>query len=307
MITYLQSLILGLLQGITELFPISSLGHSVLLPWLLNWHGIEADQTKNQSFYLYYVVLLHVATALALVLFYRKTWIRIIVGFWRSIRLRKIDTADGRLAWLLIIATIPAGIVGLVFESELRSLFSKPLAAIIFLALNGVILLVADTTVRNRQRSHGRHRNSQATANTAGGLSNTTAQVSDTVTFKRAFIIGVAQVGALCAGISRSGITMAGGLFSGLSNEDAARFSFLLATPVILGAGLIKLPKVLSSQYANLHGQFAIGAIAAAVAAYIAVRYLDKYFQNRSLRPFAYYCWIFAGLMIVVGLMRGHF
>src|SRR5665213_2965972 len=200
MITYLQAIVLGLLQGVTELFPISSLGHSVLLSWLFNWHGILADQSQSESFFLSFLVVLHVATATALLVFYREIWWRIIKGFFKSVGTRRLDSPDSRLAWLLITATIPAGITGLAFEHILRTQFAKPLSAVVFLFINGCILLVGDRYLkRTSQASHG-------------GLVATTQNVSDKLTLWRAALIGVAQIGALFAGISRSGITMVSGL-----------------------------------------------------------------------------------------------
>src|ERR1700679_349647 len=236
MITYFQAILLGLLQGVTELFPISSLGHSVIVAWLFKWNTILGDEAKSESFFLSFLVVLHVATALGLLIFYRRTWVRIIKGFFGSLKTRKLDDPNGRLAWLLIVATIPAGIIGLAFEHILRTHIAKPLSAIIFLMINGVILLAGD----HYQREHHQKLGEQS-------LSATTRQVSDKLTFKRAGLIGVAQIGALCAGISRSGITMVSGMYSGLNTEDAARFSFLLATPIIMGAGLVKLPDFFSN------------------------------------------------------------
>jgi undecaprenyl-diphosphatase len=296
MITYLQAIIIGLLQGVTELFPISSLGHSVLIAWLLNWHSILADESKSESFFLSFLVVLHVATATALFIFYRKTWWRIIKGFLASLGPKRLTAPDSRLAWLLIVATIPAGLVGLAFESLLRVQFAKPLSAMIFLIINGFILLAGDRYQKNRPRQ----RRKQTTEGTID-------QISAKLTLGRAALIGVAQIGALCAGISRSGITMVSGLYSGLNNEDAARFSFLLATPIIMAAGLLKLPDFFGSLDAGVRGQILAGGVAAAIGAYFSVRYLDKYFQNKSLRPFGLYC-IVAGLALIgLGLVRGHF
>lgn len=296
MISYFQAIILGLLQGITELFPISSLGHSVVLPWVLNWHSILTSQSSGESFYLAFVVMLHVGTALALLIFYRRTWIRIIKGFFGSVQKRKIDTPDAKLAWLLVAATIPAGLIGVIFEHKLRVQFSKPLSAIIFLFINGLILLIGDNYIRRHRREAG---NAQ--------LSVTTKNVSGALTLRRAMIIGVAQVSALFAGISRSGITMVSGLYSGLNHEDAARFSFLLATPIILGAGLYKLPDFFGPLGNGVRGQTLVGGIVAAIAAYFSVRFLDKYFQNKTLRPFAIYCLGISVALLALGLFRGHF
>jgi undecaprenyl-diphosphatase len=295
MITYLQAIILGLLQGVTELFPISSLGHSVLLSWLFNWHGILADQSQSESFFLSFLVVLHVATATALLIFYRKIWWRIIKGFFKSVGTRRLDSPDSRLAWLLITATIPAGITGLAFEHVLRTQFAKPLSAIVFLFINGCILLVGDRYLKKTSRA------------TNGGLVATSQNVSDKLTLWRAALIGVAQIGALFAGISRSGITMVSGLYSGLNHEDAARFSFLLATPIIFGAGVIKLPDFFSHLDNGVRGQILAGGLVAGVAAYFTVRYLDRYFRDKTLRPFGIYCICASLSMLLLGLSRGHF
>jgi undecaprenyl-diphosphatase len=294
MITFFQAIIMGLLQGVTELFPISSLGHSVLFAWLVNWHGLVADETRSESFFLSFIVVLHVATALALLAFYRHTWWRIIKGFFRSLHSRKLDEPDGRLAWLLLAATIPAGITALALESVLRTQFAKPLSAIIFLFINGCILLAGDRYIKNKKQ-------------TIHKITATTERVSETITFQRAVIIGVAQIGALFAGISRSGITMVSGMYSGLSQEDAARFSFLLATPIILAAGIVKLPGFFGSLDAGVRGQILAGGAAAAIGAYFAVRYLDKYFRDKTLRPFGVYCIVASVLLLFLGLIRGGF
>ncbi len=298
MITYLQALILGFLQGVSELFPISSLGHSVLIAWLFNWNNILADESKSESFFLSFLVILHVATAIALFVFYRKTWVRLIKGFILSVKQREIKNPDSRLAWLIIVASIPAGIVGLLFENILRVQFAKPLAAMIFLILNGCILLAGDHYQKNRPRQ--RHKSTSS-------ISSTSEQVSNKLDFKRAVIIGFAQLFAYCAGISRSGITMVSGLYSGLNNEDAARFSFLLATPLIFAAGLLKLPDFFGSLDAGVRMQILAGGVAAAIGAYLSVRFLDKYFQNKSLRPFGIYCVSVGVLLIIFGIFRGHF
>ncbi len=296
MITFIQAIILGLLQGATELFPISSLGHSVILAWLFNWRVILVDESKNESFFLSFLVVLHVATALALIVYYRHTWLRITKGFFHSLGTRKANTPDSRLAWLLLFATIPTGLTALALEHHLRTQFAKPLSAIIFLFINGLLLLLGD----HYQRTHPQ-------AASGKSLTKTTEHLSSRLSIGRAGLIGIAQIGALMAGISRSGITMVSGLYSGLNSEDAARFSFLLATPIILGAGLVKLPDFFSNLDDGLRGQIIAGGVAAAVAAYVAVRFLDKYFQNRGLRPFGIYCIVASLSMICLGLIRGHF
>jgi undecaprenyl-diphosphatase len=294
MITYFQAIVLGLLQGLTELFPISSLGHSVVVPWVLGWDTILKSQSTSESFFLSFLVALHVATATALFIFYRRTWWRIIKGFFSSVGNRKIDSPDARLAWLLIAATIPAGLIGLIFEHSLRTQFAKPLSAIFFLFLNGCILLLGDHYLKQKEGSNY-------------SLESTTKNISSKLTLTRAGFIGVAQIGALFAGISRSGVTMVSGLYSGLNHEDAARFSFLLATPIIAGAGLYKLPDFFSNLDAGVRTQILVGAIAAGFAAYFSVRFLDKYFRDKTLRPFGLYCIGFSLAMLALGLFRGHF
>lgn len=284
MITYFQAIIIGLLQGVTELFPISSLGHSVLLPSLFGWNNVVAQQTQAESPFLAFLVGLHVATALALLWFYRREWARIIKGFGHSLKTRKIDNSDARLAWLIIIASIPVGLVGLVFEHSLRVVFAKPLAAAIFLMLNGLILLYGDRLAKK----HADRRDYS--------LDKTTTQLAG-LSFKNATAIGSFQIAALFAGISRSGVTMVGGLWRGLDHEDAARFSFLLATPIILAAGVYKIPDLLGSNGAGVRGQVLVGSIAAAIAAYFAVRFLDKFFRNNRLTPFGIYCLVFGAFM----------
>jgi undecaprenyl-diphosphatase len=291
-ISYFQAIVIGLLQGVTELFPISSLGHSVLLPAWLGWHTLTESQSK-ESPYLAFLVALHVATALALLVYFRDDWIKIIGGFFRTLRTRRIETADEKMAWLLVIATIPAGIIGLAFEHELRVLFAKPLAAAIFLTVNGGILVLGEwvrrrSIVRDLVATHEQTRSASETG-----------RRSDTLNFKEAIAIGVAQVGALFAGISRSGITMVAGLARGLDHEDAARFTFLLATPIILAAGLLKVPELAGHTGDGVRGQAIVGAIFAAVAAFVSVRFLVRFFQTRNLLPFGIYCLVAGAISII--------
>ena len=288
--TYLQAIVLGVLQGVTELFPISSLGHSVILPKLLGWDDLVVAQSASESYFLAFLVGLHVATALALLVFYRSTWARIVGGVAGSLRDRRIETPDARLGWLLIVATIPAGLTGLLLEHALRVLFAKPLAAAGFLILNGVILLVGEW-IRRRAVVRGR----------AAGAEGGTAidRPMSTLDAREALVIGVTQVFALLPGVSRSGITMVAGLAQGLDHEDAANFSFLLATPVILAAGLYKLPDLLGPNGAGVGGQVLAGSIAAAIAAYLSVRFLTRYFRTGTLLPFAVYSLIVGTLAVI--------
>jgi undecaprenyl-diphosphatase len=295
MITYLQALILGLFQGVTELFPVSSLGHSVLIAYLLNWNNILNGTVNKASNFLLFLVVIHVATALALLFYYRKTWWRLIKAWFKSIAQRNLDDREAKLAWLLIAATVPAGLIALVLQSKLQDQFAKPLSAIIFITINGLMLIIGDQYIRSKSQ--------KAKVNVAAREGS----ISHELSFKQAIVIGIAQVGSLLAGISRTGVTMIGGVFSGLNRDEAAEFSFLLATPIILAAGLYKLPSALSHKSSGMHGQMLLGAVCAAVAAYFAVRFLDRYFKRSSFRPFGIYCVCVGILMLLVGLGRGHF
>lgn len=285
MLNYFRAVVIGLLQGVTELFPVSSLGHSVFIPALLGWDDLTRGQSSGESPYLAFLVGLHVATAIALLIYFRRDWDRIVRGLLRSTKNRRIDNADERLGWLLVVATIPVGIIGLAFEHTLRTIFAKPLAASLFLMVNGVILLVGE-----RARRHAAARTDPEGAELAMDESEASARRRlATLDFKEAGVVGVAQTAALFAGISRSGVTMVAGLVRGLDHEDAARFSFLLATPIILAAGLYKLPDLLGPLGNGIRGQVLAGSIAAGLAAYAAVRFLVRYFETRTLTPFAIY------------------
>ena len=369
--TYLQAFVIAFIQGVTELFPVSSLGHSVLIPaWIGgSWQTMvtqSSQASSESSFYLAYIVALHVATALALMWFFRADWIRIIRGFFRSLpasvrltlrdrRLRlSVNDKDERLAWMIIFATIPVGLVGVGLEHTFRVLFAKPAAAAVLLFINGLILFGAEALRRSaiRRKRAGAHaaagRPAQAfapagAAGTAVGSPGSggpagpgappweaaapvharaadgaqpashrkpsggrdasdidAAERSDTriagLSYASGTMIGAAQILALLAGISRSGVTMAGGLWRGLDHEDAARFAFLLATPVILAAGVLKVPSLAGSAGAHIHGQVALGVIVCAIASYLSVRFLVRWFQTRTLTPFAIYCLVFGAL-----------
>ncbi|MDP9074237.1 MAG: undecaprenyl-diphosphate phosphatase [Actinomycetota bacterium] len=291
-LTFFRAIVIGLIQGVTELFPISSLAHAILLPTLFGWTDLVKEQTKSESFYLAFVVGLHVASALALLVFYWRDWLGIIRAFFRTIATRKVETSEERLAWLIVLATIPTGIIGLAFEHKLRVLFSKPMAAAIFLTCNGAILLAGE---RIRQRSEVK-----ALAAREGLKENEQgARRLDTLDYKEGFIIGASQSLALLAGISRSGVTMVAGLIRGLDHEDAVKFAFLLATPIILAAGLYKLPDLTGHLGDGIRGQVLAGSVVAGIASYISVRFLTRYFKSRNLTPFGIYCLI-AGVFFIV-------
>jgi undecaprenyl-diphosphatase len=280
-ISYLQALILGALQGLSEPFPISSLGHAVLLPKLLGW-----DIHQNDDYFLTFLVATHCATALVLFLFFLDDWKRIWFGFVRSVKGRSTPRdLDARLAWVIIIGTIPAGILGLALEHKLRSLFASPTSAAIFLTINGLLLLAVERFRRRPPRA----------GDGEGDGDERIAKLG----FRQALGIGAAQALALIPGISRSGVTMGGGLLAGLSNEDAARYAFLLATPVIAAAGLLKLPELFGSAGDGVRGQALVGAIAAAITTWAAVKFLLKYFETSRLTPFGYYC-VGAGIFCLI-------
>jgi undecaprenyl-diphosphatase len=324
--SYLQAIVIAFVQGVTELFPVSSLGHSVLVPaWLGgSWQTLvtqSSQATSESSFYLAYIVALHCATALALLWFFRLDWIRIIRGFLRSAgriaRERRFSAVDSdeRLAWLIVVATVPVGITGLALEHTFRTIFAKPVAASAFLFINGLILLAGERARRRAVEaapvamaerepvlvgagSGGEQLPPPRAASSAGRSADdiAAATASDLrisrISYRDSLTIGLLQITALFPGISRSGVTMVGGLWRGLDHEDAARFAFLLATPVIFAAGVLKLPSLFGSAGDHIHGQVIVGSLICGVTAYFTVRFLVRYFETRTLTPFAIYCLI---------------
>ena len=329
-LTYPEAIVIGALQGVTELFPVSSLGHSVLLPaWLGGRWAQDLNVSTPESPYLAFIVGLHVATAAALLVFFWRDWVRIITGFYTSLRYRRIRTTDERLAWMIIIATIPVGIAGLALEHVFRTVLGRPIPAAVFLTLNGLVLYGAER-LRRRAAAASATRPAPvaaapAAARPGAGAGSGAGTVygrpvarsvaeeendpagSDARIAKSGFIattlIGAAQILALLPGISRSGVTMAAGLLRGFSHEDSARFAFLLATPVIFAAGMLKVPDLFGPLGNGIHGQVLVGSLASFVGAYLAVRFLTRYFQTRTLTPFAIYCTV-AGLasLVLLGL-----
>ena len=296
-LSYAEAVIVGLFQGVTELFPVSSLGHSVLIPALVGGRWAQdLNVSTPESPYLAFIVGLHVATAIALLLFFWRDWLVIIGGFFSSLRHRRITTRPERLAWLIVLATIPVGLSGLALEHLFRTTLGKPIPAAAFLVVNGAILLLGE-----RQRRAAPVPANALSANASGTADRSTLgnAVDDRLadqTVKQGVLIGCAQILALLPGISRSGITMVAGLLRGLSHEEAARFSFLLATPIILAAGLFKVPDLFGPLGDGIHGQVLAGGIASFIAAYLSVRFLTKYFETRTLTPFAIYCLALGGI-----------
>ena len=371
-LTYLEALVVGLVQGVTELFPVSSLGHNVLIPALIggSW-ARDLNVSKPESPYLAFIVGLHVATALAMIAYFWRDWVRIIRGFVSSVVQFRVQTADQRLAWMIILATIPVGIAGLALEHLFRVAFSKPIPTAIFLSVNGLILLAGERLRRSRQAaSRARQEAAQAVAagraevasalgspvlgaaaagagaghSGAAGLWPGAAPALDRsagphqasghgaaagrhasgqraarkeevaaavaadsrlalMRYRRAVLIGSAQILALLPGISRDGMVTVTGMARGLSREDAVRYSFLLSAPVILAAGVLKVPDLMGPLGHGIRGQILAGSVLSGLGAYLSVRFLVRYFkQDRPLTPFGIYCLV-AGLGSLVFLV----
>ena len=276
-----QVLVLALLQGVTELFPVSSLGHIVILPKLLGWNINQADPT-----FLAFVVLLHVGTATALVIYFWRDWLAIVRSVFRSVvDGRMHGTPQERLGWRLIAGTVPAGLIGVLFQKQVQSLFANPRAAAAFLIVNGIIMFVGE---RIRRR--------------AVALEGERTRL-DGLSVRTAVGIGSAQILALFPGISRSGSTMVAGLLANLTHEAAARFAFLLATPIIFGAGVLKIPDLFTPTALPHLPVYLLGGVAAGVAAFLSVAYLMRYFRVGRLDPFAIYCAAF-GIVSLILLSR---
>jgi undecaprenyl-diphosphatase len=293
-LTWWEAIVIGGLQGVAELFPVSSLGHSVLIPAVVggSW-ARDLDVSAPESPYLAFVVGLHVATAIALLIYFWRDWVRIVRGLVTSTVRREIIDSDQRLAWLLVLATIPVGVSGVALEHVFRTYLSKPVPTAAFLVLNGVLLLAGEQL---RRRADAR--SVPAGVSSSGGTGRTAAVTAEAAADQRlsrlpigrAVLIGAAQVAALAPGVSRSGAAMVAGLVKGLSHADAARFSFLLATPVILAAGVLKLGDLAGPLGDGIRPQILVGSLLSGAGAYLSVRYLTRYFETRSLRPFGIYC-----------------
>jgi undecaprenyl-diphosphatase len=293
LITTFQAIVLGVLQGVTELFPISSLGHTVIFPNLFGWHNIVLWQSQPESPWLAFVVMLHVGSAVGLLIYFWRDWVAIAKAFVATVGKRRIETSTERLAWLIIVATIPVGILGLLLEHPVRVALAKPLAASCFMILNGLILLGAE---RFRRRAEVRSLAIREGAKPDG------ARRLDTLEYREAGVIGVAQSTALIAGISRDGVCMATGLVRGLDNEDSAKFAFLLATPPILLAGFFKFPDLTGPLGNGIRGEAIVAAVAAAITAVFTVHFLMRYFKNNNLIPFGIYCVVFGAAMVAYNI-----
>ena len=275
---------MGLLQGASELFPVSSLGHAVLVPSLLHWSFKQSDPS-----FVPFLVILHLGTAGALLVLYREQWVAIIRGFFTAALRGQMKTDTERLAMLLLVGTIPAAVLGVLLESRIKSLFASPYEAAGFLIANGVLMLGFEALRRRRERGSTRVEQESNFGQ------------AERISFPAAAIVGACQALAFLPGISRSGVTIGGGLNAGLRHQEAARFSFLLATPVILGAGVVEIPQLFSAGVPL--GEYLLAALLAGVAAYVSARFLLRYFRSGRLDPYGWYC-IIAGL---AGLALLHF
>jgi undecaprenyl-diphosphatase len=316
--TLVHTIIISILQGISELFPVSSLGHAVLLPSILRWGINQKSET-----WLAFLVALHVGTAVALLIYFREDWVSVVKAFIRSVQHGQMGgDHDERLAWMVVLGTIPTGIVGLVLQAPLRSLFASPYAAACFLIVNGLIMFSGERLLQQQlaaraaailpvEASYRRQAvggTSFARSSNASGLS---AEVGSQgveigryrditqLSWRDAAIVGLAQIGALFPGISRSGVTMVAGLMAGLTHEASARYTFLLATPIISAAAALELPKLFESGGRSILGYALLGMVLAGIAAYVSVRYLMRYFQTGRLYPFAYYS-VGAGVLSLI-------
>jgi undecaprenyl-diphosphatase len=288
--TTFRAIVLGALQGVSELFPISSLGHTVLFPKLFGWDQIVAFQSKPESPWLAFIVMLHVGSAIGLLIYFWKDWVQLVRAFFATLSKRRIETPTERLAWLIIVASIPVGIMGLALEHTARVATAKPEIAAIFLTVNGFILLAGE---RFRRRAEVRELAAREGMKRDGG------RRLETLDYREAAVIGLAESSALIAGISRDGVVMSTGLARGLDNSDSAKYSFLLATPIILVAGLYKIPDLTGPNGNGIRGAAVIAAVVAAVVAVFTVHFLTRYFKTRTLIPFAIYCLLFGAAMII--------
>jgi len=261
-----QAIVLGVFQGLGEFLPISSSGHLIVIPWLLNWpeHSLSFD------------VALHVGTLAAVVYAFAGDWVRLLTSAVRGLsRGNPFAEPDGKLLGLLAMASVPGAVAGLLLEKWADTAFRSPLLVAGTMAVMGVVLLLADRHAAGRDAAH--------------------------VSVRDAALIGLAQAAAIVPGVSRSGVTISMGLFLGYRREDAARFSFLLATPITLGAALVKVPHLLHSGDAS---SAAWGALAAAVVGLLSIKLLLSYVRTRDYRPFAYYRFAFAALVMAVLFAR---
>jgi undecaprenyl-diphosphatase len=270
-VTAIQAIVMAVLQGVTELFPISSLGHAVILPRLLNW-----DVDLKAPDWLAYLTVMHLGTAIALLIFFWRDWLNFALSLLGARGARSL--ADRRILGLVVLATLPAVVIGAALHKPLQEAFGAPWIAAMFLIVNGFLLFFGDLVA----------------GETTGKL--------DQLNWKGALAIGFAQCLALIPGISRSGSTIVTGVIAGLRHEESARFSFLMGTPIIFAANVYEAPKLLKSG-ATLGPMALLSGVVAGVVAYLSLMFLMRYFQKNefeALSPFAYYCWAAGALFLAI-------
>ena len=275
--TYTQAIIIGFIQGITELFPISSLGHAILIPAWIGGSFRDFISEENKA-YLLITIAMHLASSIALFLVFRRRWFNLIGGTFIAIKSRGFQSTQFRVLSYILIATIPVGALGLIFGDYFQSIFGKPAFSAAFLTINGLLLIAAE-------------RMSKGSAVVQTGDSD--SQIDQNINSKSALAIGFGQSLALFAGISRFGITMSAGLLRKLNHSVASDFAFLLSLPVIVGASIVKLPELFTTDANELLGQILVGSIVSFIATYISVTFLVRWFKTKTLYPFAIYCLIF--------------
>jgi len=275
--TYGQAIITGFIQGITELFPVSSLGHAILIPAWIGGSFKEFISEENKA-YLLITIAMHLASSIALFLVFRKRWLNLIGGTFTSIRKRSFQSKQFRVLSYILIATIPVGALGVIFGDYFQSIFGKPAYSAVFLTINGVLLIMAER-LSKKYISHS--------------SSDSDAEIDAHINAKSAVVIGFGQSLALFAGISRFGITMSAGLLRKLNHSVASDFAFLLSLPVIVGAAIVKLPELFTTDAKQLLGQILVGSVVSFIATYISVTFLVRWFKTKTLYPFAIYCLIF--------------
>ncbi len=287
----IQILVLALIQGVTELFPISSLGHTVIIPGLVNWGNLVTDTScAGKSCFLPTIVALHLGTSIALIIYFWRDWLQMGRTFVNSVKTGEVKKGTEEwVSWLIVIGCVPAGLLGVFLKDPLEQLFGNPYIAATFLVVNGSILFAGERLRRRTELQYN-----------VMSLKEREAKFRPlrSLTWKEALIVGTAQSLALIPGFSRSGMTMVAGLGIHMTHEDSARYSFLLGTPIILAASLIEVPLLIHQPPSTL--ALIIGGMAlAGVAAYVSTKFLMKYFEAGRLDPFAYYCWG-AGLLSII-------
>jgi undecaprenyl-diphosphatase len=281
--TYAQAVIIGFIQGITELFPISSLGHAILVPAWIGGSFAQFISEENKA-YLLITIAMHLASSIALFIIFRRRWFGLIKGTFAAITTRNYQTTPFRVLGYIVIATIPVGALGIIFGDYFQSIFGKPVYSAAFLTINGLLLIGAERLSR-RDIAHEFH--------------DSDAEIDHRVNARTAVAIGFGQSLALFAGISRFGITMSAGLLRKLSHSVASDFAFLLSLPVIVGAAIVKLPELFTTDAKQLLGQILLGSIVSFIATYFSVTFLVRWFKTRTLYPFAIYC-LFIGIASLV-------